>query len=603
MERKLKRRLIIIILMILILLSLTIFLIVPRKIEHAIVTKSTKTSTTVYANGKYKKIKTYGKTYSEFSVINYTYNAFKFYDFKKIPEISQRIMTKTQNQYEFETSGKTDLASKPDYYSVSEKNGIKKVTSDNVVVGKTNVKCFKDSKGKLKTFLIYPIDYENIRVVIKNTDYSSIYHKEITLKCKNKIELSSLQDNYKAELPANSTISAEKQGNSVTLTFNGITKTFKGRVYVTGNNIAFVSIKRGDPEFTPEYDGTLEITSNKNGLVLINDLDIEDYLKKVVPSEMPSYSDLEALKCQAVAARTYAISDMLKNIYAETGAYVDDSTSSQVYNNVDAEDSTNEAISETKGIVMLYQNQPIDAKYYSASCGFGVGYQDIWFTTDGKSYNLPYLRLVSFLENNKQIPKTEKDWLNFYKSKDIAAIDDSSSYYRWNLKYSKSGLEKCLNKSLKSIYKTNSSYMTIKNGKKVITLPSNLTNLKDINVVSRSKGGNITEIRFVFDNATVSVSQDYYIRSALRCSQSYTGEKNPLITKDGKSHSFLSIPSSFFSVVKDGDSFVFYGGGFGHGVGMSQYGAMELADRGMEYKDILKIYYKNVSIKNISSLN
>lgn len=598
-----KRKSIIALLMVVLLFSLFIFLLFPHKVEHAIVIESNANTTKVYINGKTKKIKTNGTIYSKFTLLNYYYNSIKYFKFEKVSEISERIMTKEEKKYGLEKSGDISLASSVKYYIIDAKNNIKSTSSSNIIVGKNNIKCFKDKSGKLKTFLIFPISYTNMRVVLTNTDFSSIYHNNITLKCKNPSELSSIKDNYKVSIPSGTTINAVKNKNSVTLSFNGTTKTFSGRVYLTGAEISLESIQRGAPlSFYPDYDGTLEITCSSNGLVLINELDLEKYLKKVVPSEMPSYSGSEALKCQAVAARTYAISDMLKSRYAEIGAYVDDSTSSQVYNNTYAQTSTNKAVDETEGLLLLYKGSPIDAKYYSSSSGFGVGYQDIWKTADGKSYDLPYLRIVSFLNKSEKIPSSEKEWLAFYKNTKVNAIDDSSPYFRWNLTYSKIGLEKCLNKSLKSISKYKADYMHIVVNKKTTILPSELKNLKNIKVNERTNGGNITTITFEFENATVKLNGDSNIRNALRCSEAYTGEKNAIELNNGKSSSFLSIPSSFFSVEEYNGNFVFYGGGFGHGVGMSQYGAMALADENVKYTDILKIYYKNVDIKSVSSL-
>lgn len=204
------------------------------------------------------------------------------------------------------------------------------------------------------------------------------------------------------------------------------------------------------------------------------------------------------------------------------------------------------------------------------------------------------------MTGNTDIPVNEKDWLNFFKNTNIKSIDSNSPYYRWSIKFSKESLENCLNKSLKAIYKKNKGYMTImQSGRKVSILPT-LKNLKDIKILKRSTGGNIIEISFIFKNTTVNVKEDYFIRSAIRCSKEYAGTQIPVYRYKASpllSNNFL--PSSFFSVEKSGDYFMLYGGGYGHGVGMSQYGAMNLSKEGMKFEDILKTYYSDIDLGKI----
>ena len=111
---------------------------------------------------------------------------------------------------------------------------------------------------------------------------------------------------------------------------------------------------------------------------MISVVDMEDYLKQVVPSEMPRSFGVEALKVQAVAARTYAISDFLKGRYAALGFHVKDTTESQVYNNQVENEDANRAIEATRGEILVYQGVPIDAKYSSTSAGFTEAAHRIW---------------------------------------------------------------------------------------------------------------------------------------------------------------------------------------------------------------------------------
>ena len=106
-------------------------------------------------------------------------------------------------------------------------------------------------------------------------------------------------------------------------------------------------VKRGHG--TPVYEGTMEVWPAEEGFYLVNELPFETYLKYVVPSEMPSGYAKEALKAQAVCARTYACKQLQSYDFPECRAHVDDSVSYQVYNNTGAAESTSQAVDETVG--------------------------------------------------------------------------------------------------------------------------------------------------------------------------------------------------------------------------------------------------------------
>lgn len=132
---------------------------------------------------------------------------------------------------------------------------------------------------------------------------------------------------------------------------------------------------------SPQYRGDMVIkpsNTNSTRIRVINRVKIEDYLKQVVPSEMPQSFGLEALKAQAVAARTYALSDYLKDRYRKDGFHVKDTTESQVYNNQRENEDASKAVELTVGKVLLHNGKPIDAKYFSTSSGFTEASNYVW---------------------------------------------------------------------------------------------------------------------------------------------------------------------------------------------------------------------------------
>ncbi len=133
------------------------------------------------------------------------------------------------------------------------------------------------------------------------------------------------------------------------------------------------------------YRGKLMVKMSNGKLVVINDLTLEDYLKGVVPSEMPPSWEFEALKAQAIAARSFALANLGKQ--ARFGYDLKDNTEDQAYGGASVEtNKTNRAVEETTGLVLTYDMKIIPA-YYSASAG-GMTNTNAW------GGNLPYLRSV-----------------------------------------------------------------------------------------------------------------------------------------------------------------------------------------------------------------
>lgn len=143
------------------------------------------------------------------------------------------------------------------------------------------------------------------------------------------------------------------------------------------------------------YRGILRIQNRDNLLTVINDVCMENYLQGVVPAEMPSSWNIEALKAQTISARTYAVANMGK--HSKEGFDLVDTLMDQVYDGVSTEtEATNKAVLETKGIIMIYDNKPISAMYSSCAGGRTVSALEA-FGTD-----IPYLKSVPSYDENAQ---------------------------------------------------------------------------------------------------------------------------------------------------------------------------------------------------------
>lgn len=578
-----------------ILLAIIIFLLFPRKAENAVVIKRTGNYIEVYVDGKHKKIRT-SREIKSLAVINYYYNYFINFDFKIVNPINERIMVKNEKSYDLEKSGDSPLASKTYCYLVSKDGSIKPASTSHVIIGKNTVNCFKDSNGKLKTFIVLDIDYSTIRVGISTNNFSGLYHDKIDISSAYPINIYSLRDNLNLTTDESTKITVEKLGSKMSLKINNKIYNLDHRIYFKGTNMTITNIKRGAPSFNPSYSNILEFEPTQKGVLLLNELSLEEYLKGVVPSEMPINYGIEALKCQAVAARTYAAASLFDTKYTDKGFYLDDSTSSQVFNNIQPKNLSNEAIKDTEGLIMTYKDEPLDAKYYSTSCGSGASYSDVFFRADGSSDKKPYLLSNNYLLPKTDLPKTEEGWLGFYKKNDLKATDSISPYFRWSVNYSEEGLKNSINSSIALVYKSRKDFITIMKGKGSVSNVPKFNDIKDIKIVKRGPSGNIKELYIYGSNLQLSIREDYTIRSIFRCTPKYTGESTVVSLNDGTYSASTFLPSSFFSIEKKNDSFKFYGGGYGHGTGMSQYGAMYLSKQGTSYKDILDIFYKNFKL-------
>lgn len=141
------------------------------------------------------------------------------------------------------------------------------------------------------------------------------------------------------------------------------------------------------------YRGFLIVQNKNKKLTVINDVELEDYLKGVVPSEMPSGWELEALKAQAVAARSYALANLGKR--ASSGYDLKDTPEDQAYGGASVETpKTNEAVASTSGLVLTYNMKVVPAYYSASAGGQTINASAVW------GNDLPFVRSVPSYDDN-----------------------------------------------------------------------------------------------------------------------------------------------------------------------------------------------------------
>ncbi len=512
---------------------------------------------------------------------------------------------------------------------------IQPVSLSRIVLGMAEVKLFFDQTGQVKT-VVSTAGYSpsRIRVLLsqeldqlggsKSYDFS-----EIQIKATQPFKIVVFKDGVEeTELVAekNEVITFTNQDGQVRfITQNGkVTRLIAGRVYLKSyysHTICFdpllSSPRRGN---VPVYAGVLEIfPSEKTGyLNLVNELPLEMYLRKVVPGQIPSSWPKETFKVQAIAARSYAITQINRGKFKDYSAHVDDSTASQIYNNIVEVPEINEAIAETEGVVALHSGQVIDAVYFSTSPGFTANNEEVWHSYLDNHFpgiSVPYLRSISLVPYNPTLNlDTEAKALAFFKNQSTGGYDSSSPYYRWMIELTREELENTINQNLPLRKKADTiqgtDFVRCLQGYNLNPDDTGFTigQLQDLRVVQRGAGGNIMILDIVGSYGTYRVMKEYNIRYVLRPNQEETGSTDEVIiqTHDGgEVINYPILPSAFaaFEIIRNLQNEIekvkIYGGGMGHGVGLSQWGMKGLALEGSTYEEILKHFYQGITLEKI----
>ncbi len=391
------------------------------------------------------------------------------------------------------------------------------------------------------------------------------------------------------------------------------------RVYIQSKNpegkIQIQTMVRGwgQNRRSPEYGGIIEIAKDIDGYTIVNEIDIESYITSVIPSEMPTSYGVEAAKVQAVTARSYGYAQMYANRYHAYGGHVDDSTSCQVYNNTPQNDVSIQAVKETKGEGLTFQGNVISANFFSTSSGYTANSGEVWTHYETQSFpgNTP-----PYLVSKKQYEgvdfgdmSQEENAERFLKTKDIDSYDKDFRWFRWQVTMTKEELTAIIQANLKERYKAKPKLIKTLDENKIFRIRpiESIGELLDIQVYKRGQGGNIMELVLVGTENTIKIATEYNIRFLLRPKQYIKGKEPIFLTQaDGtKIADFSAMPSSFFVMDKKRtlngqlQSITFYGGGYGHGVGMSQNGVKGMVDKGYTYQQILQHYYPGTEITKI----
>ncbi|NLC44746.1 MAG: SpoIID/LytB domain-containing protein, partial [Clostridiales bacterium] len=203
----------------------------------------------------------------------------------------------------------------------------------------------------------------------------------------------------------------------------------------------------------------------------------------------------------------------------------------------------------------------------------------------------------------------EENFRAFLNQAGLEGYDQFSPFFRWKTQMTREQLESTLSHSLAALYKGQSLFVLTKTAEgsyESREIPEDIGSLLNIEVLQRGEGGNMMELEITTTHGSFKIRKEYNIRQALKPVNYLSGQPIELILKDGSiRENFPLLPSAFayidFHRDTDGNILDIYihGGGYGHGVGMSQYGTYGLTLMGSNWKTILKHYYPGSELKNL----
>lgn len=472
--------------------------------------------------------------------------------------------------------------------------------------------------GLLILLVCTSVSAQEFRIAIKGTDYAGLTHDQIILNSIGQITLVDYHNNYVFTGPV--TFTPVDDGIMVSDSITNQMMSTPIWVYPEHEiSLVLETVLRGssNARFYPEYRGFMEISLLEESLLLINTVTVEQYLYSVVPSEMNHTWPQEALKAQAIASRTYIIRAIINADAQGRKYHVDDSVFAQVYNNQRENIKTTQVVDDTAGIVMLDQNnQLVQAYFFSTSCGYTAAAHQVWGGSTRSTFpgiETPYLIGAANTLKQPIELKDETEILRFFQDRSVASYEYDSPWFRWDFTLTRQEIEAIINANFAAMYRQQPEFILTKTAQgEFISQPipqTGIGELQAMQVIERGNGYNVMILEITGSTGTYRISKEYNIRTLLQPTSKHTGGSGIVInrTRD-RVVDYGTLPSASVSFVFEWDqennikTITFYGGGSGHGVGLSQWGAKGLAEAGFAAEQILQSFYQGVSFINIDSL-
>ena len=311
------------------------------------------------------------------------------------------------------------------------------------------------------------------------------------------------------------------------------------------------------------YGGSLRLQPNAyNNFSLVNKVPLEVYLRGVVPYEIGPKAPPEAIAAQSIIARTYALRNLRR--FVADNYQICATVHCQVYKGISGATSrTDKAISQTRGLVLTYENELVDALYSSTTGGITSSFSDVW-----EGVARPYLKPIIDAPSTKiwdldSFPLNNEATLRRFLSLRNGFNETGLRVFRWSETSKISDLSKDLQKYLDRVNHPLQDFNTI----------------NSMEVVERSPSGRILTLLIDTDLGNIKLHKNE-VRSAFGPPISTLFYLDPVYDADQQLYAYT-----------------FVGGGFGHGVGLSQNGSYNLARLGWKAHKILEFYYPGTTLE------
>ncbi|MGB3298033.1 MAG: SpoIID/LytB domain-containing protein [Phormidesmis sp.] len=366
------------------------------------------------------------------------------------------------------------------------------------------------------------------------------------------------------------------------------------------------------------FAGDMKVQPNAyDSYTLVNQVPVDAYLRGVVPHEIGASAPRNAIEAQAILARTYALRNLRR--FAIDNYEICADTQCQVYFGLAETDPVSDsAIAATSGQVLTYQNELVDALYSSTTGGVTARFTDVW-NGEERPYLRPVIDSVQTKWDLAARPLSDETNFRAFIALSGGFNEDGWPAFRWNRKA-----------SLKDIGITMKEYLT--NRQHPLAGFNQITGLS---VTERAPSGRVQKLQVDTDIGSFDLIKDeavkalvppssllFYVEPIMAASQAKTqadqsvngtkpavvegaaAEANAAQTNSPKLNRLLNPPSDSLKQTPTPEpvltGYRFVGGGFGHGVGMSQAGAYHLGEQGYSSKQILEFYYPGTELKPIS---
>lgn len=342
-----------------------------------------------------------------------------------------------------------------------------------------------------------------------------------------------------------------------------------------------------------EISGIIEIIKNENGLIILNKTEIERYTMAVTAKKVNDMSDAneEMLKLIAVLTRTEILRGIYDNKMAYIGASADNSNTAYPNENV------KKAVEATKGEVILYDDEVISPFYFYSSIGTTANNGEVWVDKEKGNYpwkGTEYLSAYVFKDTYKGKNLSEEKEFKEIVDNLSNDLQNGDEWQRWEYTISIKNIEESINSQIENLCLKYGDYIKvleadgIYRSKKI----SQIGNIKEIKVNKRGEGGNVMEI-IISGTKNVVMFRSMPVISKILVPTTINVKK-----ADNSQISLNYVPSMFFCIESLNDYIKIYGGGLGHGVGLSMKDAEKMS-KNEGYTDIIKKFYQGVYIEKM----